>query len=512
MTREDFFAQILGILQPEGVDPKSVTYYSENQAQSGEWANIIEQAFARTAAGSPERAQFVGLLSDAGFFKGSDNLNFWINDASPENIEDVADLSNAAEQRFPSLLGGSGVETSQGTENEDVNQGGVGTTTTILTSQNMQWSFDRETGKWSVAYKLPNSNRFVFYQATGSQMDAIFGDGQRPTNYSTTTFSELAEKDGYTYGGSISEIEGKGSFEAEVKDTVSRALDEGHLPPWAANDPKIMDLLYIKVAEDKSADWLIDQIAKLDSFKARFPGIEAFTSLGLTNTEAVGSFIAYEGGVKKLTRAQGGDAESVTPDLVGSLITKGHSLDDVTKAFDMADTLSKNTGAFDAFNDILEARGMAPLDTNMQLDFLEGVAPKELYEIWEETSLLRSANEAGLGLTTAQAVTLAARTEGTTSYEAASEALAMASQNILRFRSELELERYGLTHEDLIDMSLGLPPSSGMTQAEVARSIEKVVGSARANRDRLRANPFKSFDDQGVQQNASLGRARQEAV
>jgi hypothetical protein len=51
-----------------------------------------------------------------------------------------------------------------------------------------------------------------------------------------------------------------------------------------------------------------------------------------------------------------------------------------------------------------------------------------------------------------------------------------------------------------------------MTQAEVARSIEKVVGSARANRDRLRANPFKSFDDQGVQQNASLGRARQEAV
>lgn len=512
MTREEFFAQILAILQPEGVDPKSVTYYAENQAQSGEWANIIEQAFKRTAAGSPERAQFVGLLSDAGFFKGSDNLNFWINDASPENAADVADLANAAESRFPALLGGSGIETSQGTENEEVNQGGVGTTTTILTSQNMQWFFDKETGKWSVSYKLPNSNRYVFYQATGAEMDAIFGEGQRPTNYSTVTFSELSQRDGWTYAGPIGEVEGKGSFENEVKDTVARALDEGHLPAWASADPKITDLLYIKVAENKSAEWLIDQIAKLDSFKQRFPGIEAFTSLGLNMTEAVGAFIEFEGGVKKLTTAQGGDAATVTPDLIGGLIAKGHSLEDVASAFNMADTLSKNTGAFDAFNDILEARGMQPLDTNMQLDFLEGVAPKELYELWEETSLLRSANEAGLGLTTAQAIALAARTEGMTSYEAASEGLALAAQNILRFRSELDLGRYGLTSEDLIDMSLGLAPSSGMSQADVARNIEKMVGSARANRERMRANPFKSFDDSGVQQNASLGRARQETA
>ena len=512
MTREQLFGQLLAILQPDGVDPKSVTYYSENQAQSGEWANIIEQAFARTAAGSPERAQFVGLLSDAGFFKASDNLNFWINDASPENAADVTDLANAAESRMPALLGGSGIETSQGTENEEINQKGVGTTTTILTSNSMEWFFDKESGKWSVSYKLPNSDRRVFYQATGAEMDAIFGDGQRPTNYSTATFEELAQREGYTFAGPIGEVEGKGSFEQEVKDTVSRALDEGHLPAWAQADPKITDLLYIKVAEDKSDEWLIDQIAKLDSFKARFPGLEAFTSLGLSNTDAVTAFLEFEEGVKRQTTAQGGDAATVTPDLIGGLISKGHSLEDVTQAFQMADTLSKNTGAFDAFNDILEARGMAPLDASMQLDFLEGVAPKELYELWEETSLLRSANEAGLGLTTAQAIALAARTEGLTSYEAASESLALAAQNILRYRSELDLGRYGLTSEDLIDMSLGLTPSSGMSHADVARNIEKMIGSARANRERMRANPFKSFDDSGVQQNASLGRARQESA
>jgi hypothetical protein len=76
----------------------------------------------------------------------------------------------------------------------------------------MKWFFDASSGKWYVEYGLPNSNRNVFFEADPDQMDALFGKGMRPDQYTKTTLKNLGARDGSTFAGNISEVEGKGTF------------------------------------------------------------------------------------------------------------------------------------------------------------------------------------------------------------------------------------------------------------------------------------------------------------
>ena len=415
----------------------------------------------------------------------------------------------------PQQDAGGGVDvTDEGNPDESVDEEMVGgksdDTVGILTSKSMKWHFDPNTGKWFVSYGLPSGRRVAF-EASGTQLDKIFGEGFRPDAYETLedTASFLAQ-DGMTYGGNISEMEGSGSFEAEIARVTALALDEGMLPDWAKQDPAVMDIIFIAQSEGKSTDWVIEEISKLPSFAERFPNISALTDTGLNIVDAVTGFLEMEKGIKAMITREGGDPISVTPEMVGGLIAQGHSLTDVEHVFRTFDHMSKNQGALDAFNDVLAARGMQPLTAEQQFEFMEGSAPAELYDIWEETSLHRAAEDAGLSIGVDAAIDLAKRTEGLTSYEGALEGLSAAARNLLQFRTEIGLEQYGLNEQDLIDLSLNLAPSSGTSQADIARGIERAVSAARAQKDRARVNPFKRFTDQGVPEAASLSGTRTE--
>jgi len=384
---------------------------------------------------------------------------------------------------------------------------------TILTSQSMQWYFDSTTGKWLVSYKLPNSERSVVYEATGSQMDAIFGDGFRPDNYiSDMDFAAITQQEGVTFGGDVVEVHGTGSYEAHVNATIARGLDEGTLPDWAKNDPAVMDIIYIANAENKSAEWMLDQIYSLPSFQKRFPGIAALTGIGLTTTEAVTGFIEMEVGVKELVLKDGGNPASVLPGTIGDMLSKGHSLTDVEWTFGIFNRMEKSAGAMEAFNEVLAARGMAPLDADGQFEFLAGNGAAELYDVWEEASLHNAAIDAGLDIGVEGAIDLARRTEGLTSYDSALEGLNDAAQKLLRFRTQLDLGQYGLEEQDLIDLSLGLAPSSGANQADIARNMDRVVRSAQAQIQQARVNPFRQFTPEGVPQATSLSRSAVESA
>lgn len=392
--------------------------------------------------------------------------------------------------------------------------GGTDTTVSILTSKDMKWYFDLSSGKWYVSYKLPNSNRNMFFEATGSQLDAIFGDGMRPAGYEQLEengFATLGARDGFTFGGDVAEVEGTGSFEGEVDKVIARALDEGTLPSWASKDGAVFDLLYVAASEGKSQDWLIEELSKLSSFKQRFPNIDSLKNVGLTTTEAVTGFLELESGIKQLTVRDGGDPSAVTPARIGDMLAKGHSLADAEFTFQIFDTMEKNAGALEAFNEVLVARGQQPLSDDEMYDFMAGNAPKELYDIWEEASLNRAAADAGLNLGVDAAIELAKKTEGLTSYGSAMEGLTEAAKNILQFRSELALDQFGLNQEDLVDLSLGLPPSSGQSQADIAQNMQKAFLSAKATRERARINPFKRFTNEGVPQSASLSKVRQQS-
>jgi len=394
----------------------------------------------------------------------------------------------------------------------DADPPSVGTgSVTILTSKDMKWYYDKSTNTWAVAYKMPGSNRYMVFEASPEEMDNIFGEGQRPTDYTDMPLGDVLQQEGYTYGGNILDVQGTGTFEGEVERVIALALDEGILPPWAQESDAVLDLLYIAHSEGKSDEWLIEEISKLPEFKARFPGLETMIGLGLTISEAVSGFLELESGVKELILRDGGDPDSVTPEMIGDLVSQGHSLTDVQQVYKMFERMANNQGALDAFNEVLAARGMEPLTEDEQFEFLAGNAPAELYQIWEETSLHQAAIDAGLDIGVEAAVDLANRTEGRSSYDQALEGLSNAAANILRFRDQIGLDQYGLNEQDLIDLSLGLAPSSGASQAEIGRNMERAFGGAKATRDRQRSNPFKRFSDQGVPQSASLSGVRQES-
>lgn len=410
-----------------------------------------------------------------------------------------------------------GVTTStEGNPNEDPGSTGVGgvqpNTISILTSKDMKWFFDQATGEWAVSYKLPNSTRSVVFSASGSQLDAIFGDGQRPTSYEPISFADLTKRENVTFAGNVSEVQGTGTFEGEVDRVIALALDEGVLPKWAQGSGKVYDLLFIAQSEDKSQDWLIDNLAKLPEFQERFPNLNAFTGIGQTTTEAVGSFLEFETGVQQLVIRDGGNPATVTPQAIGDLIGKGHSLTDVTKTYQVFDNMEKNAGALDAFNDVLAFHGQAPMTADDQFAFMAGTAPKEMYDLWEQSSLHQAAGAAGLNLGLQKVLDIANQTAGLTSYESAFEGLTTAAANILRYRTDLDLGAYGLDQEDLIDMSMGIAPASGRSQADIAQGMERAMMAARATRERQRSSPFTGFTSGGKAQQASLGGVRQESA
>jgi hypothetical protein len=375
-----------------------------------------------------------------------------------------------------------------------------------MSSPTLRWFFDPETGKWYASYQLPNSTLRIFYEATGKQLDAIFGANMRPTDYTNRTFANLTNRQ--TFSGGIGEVQVGGSFESHVKRVIALALDDGELPDWAKQDAAVEGLLYVMVTEDKSAEWFIEKAAKLDSFKARFPHLQKLIGQGLSTTEAVSSFLEFEAGVKKTFAQYGRKPDAVDPNLIGKMLVRGHSLDDVNFVFSGFETLRQNKGAFQAFNQVLAARGLDPLGKRDQLDFLAGRSPVAMYRIWEEASFNRAAQDAGLDIGVRAAMRLARRTEGMSTYDQALEGLQNAASSILRYRADLALERYDLDQDDLIDISLGLAPRSGRSQADVGRNMERALAAGRAGVDGPRATRFRRFSDEGVPEGVSTTRSR----
>jgi hypothetical protein len=380
----------------------------------------------------------------------------------------------------------------------------------ILSSPTLQWFRDPATGLYYASYSLESGRQLIF-EATPEQMDAIFGTGVRPSS-AVTAFATLTQQEGVTFGGDITEVAMEGSFEAEVQRVVTLALDEGKLPSWMAGSAAAFDIVYIAQAEGKSVDWMIEQFEKLPEFKARFPGIQNFKDLNMNVTEAVGAFLEYEAGVKALARSYGIDEAQVTPELVGALAGKGYDLKTVELSFTTFRRMDQFAPALDAFNEILVAEGRQPLGSSEMFDFLSGNAPAELYDIYEAAAFREGAVQAGFGGTFGvdEAIKAALASPGFTSVEQAYQATQQIAQVALRFRNELDLGLYGLDIEDLIDMSLGLAPRSGVSQTEINENLQRAFEQARASRQNRLSRPFIGFTPSGRPQALSFGELQQE--
>lgn len=381
------------------------------------------------------------------------------------------------------------------------------TALTILMGDDMKWNQDPDTGSWYVIYGMPESDRFLVFEASDEQMDALFGQGKRPGKGKGFTFDKLMRQSENTFSGNIGEMSGTGTFEDEVRRVKTLALDNGLLPSWADGDKGIMDLLYIAQAEFKTTDWLIEQIAKTDSFKKRFVGIDRLKTDGnLTTRESIAGYLEYEAGVIAAVRSIDGNVGAITPDVIGGLLSRNLSVSTVTTATVKFKRMKDYEPAIEAFNRILVDQGKAPI-TSLQdmFDFVSGTADDTVYDIWEASSISEAAADAGLGgvFNAEDAMAFALQTDGFVSLSDAMGAFQSAAQQILQFRTEIDLGRFDLDQEDLIDLSLGVAPRSGMDTVELQANMSRAVLAGQASQ-RTRAKPFIGFSDSGTAQRASL--------
>jgi hypothetical protein len=314
------------------------------------------------------------------------------------------------------------------------------------------------------------------------------------------------------FSGNIAELAGEGSFENAVERGIALALDGGAVPDWARDDPGIWDIIYIAQAENKSESWTLEQIRKTASFQQRYQGIEHLEKIGLDLPSAVSAYREYETQLKQIMLRRPGSQE-VTPGIVGALLGKGHSTKDVEFVFDTFARMEQNQASLEAFNAILVESGQNPLGPADQFAFMSGRAPVELYEIWEQASILSAAQQAGIGgmVDAKHAVALARGTPGLTSEGAALEGMQKAAQLLLQFRQEVNVGKYNINQEDLIDISLGLAPRSGQSQTELSQSLTRAVKEAESFL-KPRAKPFFRFTEEGRPRAASLGALTQTAL
>lgn len=454
----------------------------------------------------PEK--FAGLLNQP------DRMQEWVDKIDSGERDDAATAADIDKYIIAgaTATGDPGLPTSPGTVDEEPGGGGIGTGgLTILTGKEMEWFFDPSTGKWMVAYGLPGSSRKIIFEATTEDMDALFGEGMRPTEYEEVSTRDLLAREGVTWAGSIREMEGTGTLEGEMERLIALALDEGKLPDWATDSAEILDILFIAQSEGKSSEWTLEQISGTEEFKQRFPGLEEMRKSGNMNlSEAVAGYLEYEAGVNAAMKAAGLDQEA-TPELIGDLINAGHSLTVINTTVTGYNRMKKYAPALEAFNAVLESMGMEAItDINDMLDFVAGRSSQEVYDIYEASSIHEAAVAAGLGhlFSVEDAIETAYATNQT--LESATLGMAKAAEMLLRMRHEVNVGQFDLEENELIDVSLGMTPRSGRTLAEINESINRAVASARGSLQN-RAKSFKSFGAAGTPQAASLRAARQES-
>lgn len=375
------------------------------------------------------------------------------------------------------------------------------------------WYFDKSTGKWYIGYHMPGSNRQLLFEASPEDMNALFGEGKRPANYQRTRLADLLKEDRYHFGGDIGEMEGTGSFRAEYQAMLARSLDAGRLPDWAQQSEAINDLLFIAQSEGWSDTKLLDEISKTRDFKQRFPGIQKFRDQGnLSIGEAVGAFLEMEAGLRNLNkqyRGDGGGGE-VDPSVIGALLNKGYSMSQIEDTYAVFDRMSEYAPALEAFNEVLDQMGYPPMSKGDQVKFLKGQAPQEIYDIYEASAIQEEVAGAGLDefFSAQDAIDAALESAGSRQQGQIAQQMQQAAALVLRYRNQLNLDTYGIDQEDIINMSLGVPPEAGgKTEAEIREALSSAAQAARGFIEQ-QSRPYTGFSDEGVPRAQSLGRSR----
>jgi len=334
---------------------------------------------------------------------------------------------------------------------------------------------------YAIEYTL-DSGRKIYYLASKSELDSIFGEGQTPPQVTNETWANFSAPTDRFFGGSASEIIGSNdNFATRVTRVIqSGGTNELPLPDFVQNNQDLLDIFFLAVAEGKSESWLLREMSKVQAFKDEFPGIDTIYAQTQDWKEAVNTWNTFSSEITKLNVRYGETVD--VSDLVSAAVTKGYNIQDIQKTYEIFDKAEQNSDFLTAFQSIIDQDPDVTFDVTTPqgiVDFFEGKAPTEIYDLYEASSIQQQATRFELGINAESAIQLALQTPGQITEQNIAQTLQSAAIQIARFREDIDIGRYGLTEQALINSALGVK-TPGISEIEIQDAFSRIFQEEQA--------------------------------
>lgn len=384
-------------------------------------------------------------------------------------------------------------------------------------------------------YKLPGTGeRFVYYEFNLEEAKTYFGgslDGAKIRSRDPGFLQRKQVQGTYIHAGFAAETyaqtEGESfrdrydrTVRARTQDALSgpnRGLIQGLI-----KDPIVQDTMFIAYDKGWDSGQILEDLHRQgqETVVARYPNLPDMMNLtGQDAAQTVAVIRNYEQSVTDAFVSRGFDPP--TTQEIGEMMTSRKDLNYINSTLDNIVLFRRNPQLFDHLSQVLAVTNPQLAnelnfleDEDAILDFLEG-GNTTLEHEYEMARLSHTVEAQGLQdyLEAHEVVDLYGRIAGTDIMQRWGGNLAYPLQNaarsILNLRHDINLKRYGLNPDDIIDLSVGLRPKSGVNPQDLRETMSRVLEEAeRATEDR--AQPLYRFDDNGVPQAISLRKIRQE--
>jgi len=262
-------------------------------------------------------------------------------------------------------------------------------------------------------------------------------------------------------------------FDNVVRETAQLSgITDPTLIGQMVNDPEIQQILAMGALGDWSEDRLLGELRNSTFWTQElYPGIEQFYASGSTDPEV--DWKNYQQRMEQVYKAMGIQPEPGRGyrDMIGDDLIDGIDpslAEDMVPVFQRASTSPQYAAVLDQW---MQTELGQSLDFDTWFDVLAGAAPAEVGEVVEKATLQFVANQQSLDLTGSQLARLA---ESTSMSEAqAAAAFEDISAQLLALGDDLE--RYGLTEDDILASQTGIQATSGRSISEIKQIARKTA-------------------------------------
>jgi hypothetical protein len=339
---------------------------------------------------------------------------------------------------------------------------------------------------YAVEYTL-DSGRKIYYLASKSELTSMFGENKLPPSPTVVDWSTFSGDTERYFGGAAAEVIGTDdNFSTLVTRTIqSGGTAELPLPDFIQDDEDLLDIFFLAVVENKSQSWLLKEMAKQQTFLDEFPGIDELFKITNDWETALNDWNTIAVQIRRLNTRYNETVD--VNDLVEASIKKGYTVEDIQSTYDIFEKAQQNSAFLTAFQAIIDQDpdvSFTITDAQGIVDFFEGKAPTEVYDLYEAASIQEQGTKFELGIDAQGAIDMALATPGQVSQENISASLQQAAIQIARVRDDLNLGRYNLSEQAIINAALGLK-TPGITEIEIQDAFQRIFSENKA----LQENP-----------------------